>query len=65
MLTFKVDDGLPEDDNPGSLARDDLVALCDLVTQVLNFVAVDHLPGTWYPKANWQVFFTEIEIAST
>jgi hypothetical protein len=39
-------DGLFEDDNLGSLARDDLVALCDLVTQLLNFVADAHLLGS-------------------
>jgi hypothetical protein len=36
-------DGLLELDDFGSLARDDLVALCDLVTQLLDFVTDAHL----------------------
>jgi hypothetical protein len=39
-------DGLLELDDFGSLARDDLVALCDLVTQLLDFVADANLLGT-------------------
>ena len=36
-------DGLFKDDNLSSLARDDLIALCDLVMELLYFVADAHL----------------------
>jgi hypothetical protein len=36
-------DGLFEDDDLGGLARDDLIALCDLGKQLLHFAADAHL----------------------
>ena len=50
-------DGLFEDNDLGGLARDDLVALCDLVNQVLSFGDRHYDGCDRKERATWQQLF--------